>query len=138
MAKRKAKSYMKSSLPKHRPKRTGKAGIGPKEDAPAGELLTAPGEEKPKKPRQARLPDMEDPQIEALESKAEEYADIRDQRMALTPQEKKLKNDLLALMKANNKERYFRDGIEIRVVHESETVKVRLKKTEEEASAATA
>lgn len=129
--KRKMKSS--SKLPRHAPKRTGRRGIGP-----AGEALRPPGDEPPKKPRQARLPQMEDSRIEALEAKAEEYADVRDQRMALTPQEKKLKDDLLALMKANNKERYFRDGIEIKVVHEHESVKVRLKKTEEEASAAIA
>ena len=141
MPKRKAKSYMKSSLPKHRPKRTGKAGIGPKEDAPAGELLTAPGEEKPKKPRQARLPEMDDPEIEELEAAAQDYAEIRDERMALTPREKKLKDDLLAAMIRHNREKYVRGNIEIKVVREAATVKVRIKKTsedEEEASAATA
>jgi hypothetical protein len=84
-----------------------------------------------KKPRQARLPQMEDPQIEELEAAAEDYVAIRDERMALTPREKKLKDDLLAAMKRHGKEKYLRDGIEIKIVHESETVKVRVKKTDE-------
>jgi hypothetical protein len=133
-----------SALPKHAPKRSGKRGIGPKLDAVEdfenpvkGEALRPPGEEKPKKPRQARLPEMEDEKLDELEGLAEEYAQIRDERMALTPQEKKLKDDLLAAMKKNGKQRYFRDGIEIKIVHEQESVKVRVKRTEEEASAAT-
>jgi hypothetical protein len=94
-----------------------------------------PGTEghKPKRvPRQKRLPGTEDPEIEELEAAAEQYASIRDQRMALTPQEKQLKDALLGLMKKNGKERYMRDGIEIKVVHESETVKVKLKRPIEE------
>lgn len=94
----------------------------------AQELLTDP--EAPKKPKQARLPQMDDPQIEELESLAESYADVRDQRLALTPQEKKLKDDLLAAMKRNHKQLYRRDGIEIEIVPEGEKVKVRLKKEE--------
>lgn len=94
----------------------------------AKEMLTDPEE---KKPKQARLPQMEDPKIEELEHVAESYAEIRDQRLALTPQEKKLKDDLLAAMKRNGKETYKRDGIEIRVVHEQETVKVKIKKEED-------
>lgn len=96
----------------------------------AAELLTDP--EAPKKPKQARLPQMDDPQIEELESLAESYAEVRDQRLALTPQEKKLKDDLLAAMKRNKKETYKRDGIEVRVVHEEETVKVKITKDKDE------
>ena len=94
----------------------------------AAELLADP--DAPKKPKQARLPQMDDAKIEELEFAAEQYAEIRDQRLALTPQEKKLKDDLLAAMKRNKKETYVRDGIEIRVVHEQETVKVKIKKEE--------
>ena len=121
MAKTKTKG--KASLPSRAPKRTGKRGVGP-----------APDAAEVKKPRQARLPEMEDPVIEELEGLAETYAGVRDQRMALTPQEKKLKDDLHAAMKRHGKETYLRDGIEIKIVHESETVKVKVKKTSEEAS----
>lgn len=85
-----------------------------------------PGEKK--KPKQGRLPEMEDPEIEELEAKAEEYADVRDRRMALTPQEDQLKKDLLALMKKHDKKTYVHDGYDIRIVAEEETVKVRIKK----------
>ena len=95
----------------------------------AQEMLTDPED---KKPKQKRLPEMEDPQIEELESAAERYAEIRDERLALTPQEKKLKDDLLAAMKRNNRESYVRDGISIQVVHEKESVKVRIKKDKDE------
>jgi hypothetical protein len=36
-----------------------------------------------KTPKQARLPNMEDPKIEELEALAETYAQVRDDRMAL-------------------------------------------------------
>jgi hypothetical protein len=117
----KAKRNAGASLPKHAPKRTGRRGIKPLDS----------DEDLPKKPRQARLPQMDDPIIEELEASAEAYVAIRDERIALTPQEKKLKDDLLAAMKRHGKEKYVRDGIEIKIVHESETVKVKIKKTEE-------
>jgi len=118
----KTKRNAGASLPKHAPKRTGRRGIGPHDEE------TSP----PKKPRQARLPEMEDPEIEELEGLAETYASVRDQRMALTPQEKKLKYDLHAAMKRHGKEKYLRDGIEIKIVHEEETVKVKVKHNSEE------
>jgi hypothetical protein len=123
MSKKSGKKGVESHLPKHPPKKTGKRGIGAPPDGDEPEKL--------KKPRQARLPSMEDPKIEELEAAAEDYAAIRDERMALTPREKKLKDDLLAAMKRHGKEKYHRDGIEIRIVHESETVKVRVKKGDE-------
>jgi len=118
----KAKKKPHAHLPTRAPRRSGKRGIGP---------LEPPVEPQAKKPRQARLPEMEDPEIEELEGLAENYAEIRDQRMALTPQEKKLKDDLHAAMKRHGKEKYVRDGIEIKIVHEQETVKVKVKKTSE-------
>jgi hypothetical protein len=143
-----------SVLPAHRPKKTGKAGIGPKEfpgdlteqDAARSAQESAPPEPEQgkeplqvppangvkKKPKQARLPEMDDEKIEELEAAAEEYADIRDQRMALTPQEDQLKKELLAAMKRFGKRKYVRDGIKIDVVSESETVKVKIKKTGED------
>lgn len=81
-----------------------------------------------KKPRQARLPQMEDPAIEELEDKAEEYADIRDQRMELTPIESKLNDELLTLMKKHGKTTYKHAGIDCKIVVESEKVRVKIKK----------
>lgn len=85
-----------------------------------------------RKGRQPRLPGTEDPEIEELEDLAQQYADVRDQRMALTPQETKLKADLLAEMKKRDRTSYNHAGITIKVVHEKETVKVKVNKAEEE------
>jgi hypothetical protein len=129
-------------LPKKAPKKTGKSGIGPKPD-PADESpappATAPASRKPellvdanKRPKQSRLPTMEDAKIEELEDLAGDYAAVRDKRQKLTLDEVELKQDLLDLMKANKKETYLHNGIEIRVVHEKENVKVKIKKDKDE------
>jgi len=86
--------------------------------------------EKAKKPKQARLPTMEDPEIEELENSAEEYADFRDQRMELTKEETRCKTELLGLMKKHGKTSYVHDGYDIKVIVESEKLKVRIKKEE--------
>ncbi len=52
--------------------------------------------------------------------------------MELTESEVSLKTNLLAMMKKHGKETYRRDGIEIKIVHEEETVKVRVKKEDEQ------
>lgn len=83
-----------------------------------------------KVPRQARLPEMDDPKIEELESLAEGYAGVRDERMVLNTQEVDLKGRLLAAMKKYKKQTYHHNGIDIKVVVEEETVKVRVKKEE--------
>ena len=85
-----------------------------------------------KRARQARLPEMDDPKIEELESLALDYASIRDQRQALTAQEVPLKQNLLNAMKARGKEHYKRNGIDIKLVSEQETVKVKVAKKESE------
>lgn len=76
------------------------------------------------------MPQMEDPQIEELEGSAENYADIRDQRMELTKEETRLKTELLGLMKKHGKSSYVHDGYDIKVIVESEKLKVRIKKEE--------
>lgn len=81
--------------------------------------------------KQKDLPGMEDRMLEDLETAATDYAEIRDQRMALNKEEVQLKATLLSLMKKHGKENYKRDGIEVNIVHEEETVKVRVKKDEE-------
>ena len=82
----------------------------------------------PKKPRQSRLPGMEDEKLEELHGLAEEYVTIRDQRIALNREEKPLKDNLLAAMHKHGKAHYQHNGLEITVVHESEKVKVKLHK----------
>ena len=88
--------------------------------------LTTPDTKKPARPRQQDL--IEDRAIKPLEEAASDYADIRDERMRLTEQETGLKARLLSLMKKYRKTTYDRDGVHIEIVHEEETVKVRVKK----------
>ena len=120
-------------LPKKAPKKTGRKGIGPldpekdfdqpvkKERQP--ELLS---EANKKRGKTSRLPTMEDSEIEELEDAAREYANVRDDRMNLTREESSMKEQLLALMKKHKKEKYLHDGVEVKLVHEEETVKVRI------------
>lgn len=92
------------------------------------------GKKEPK-PRDQRLPGMEDAMITALHNSALEYAEIRDQRQELTTQEVDLKSKLIKLMHKHNKETYEYNGISITLVHEDETVKVRVKKNSDETEA---
>ena len=80
-----------------------------------------------KGPRQQRLPEMEDSKISVLEDNALSYAEVRDERMALSAKEVELKGKLLDLMKAQKKEHYKRGNIKIDIVHEKENVKVKIK-----------
>ena len=82
--------------------------------------------------KQKRLPGLEDAPIEELESAARDYASARDRRMMLLNEEVDLKDTLLRLMRANNKETYHHDGIEIRVVREAEKVKVKVSDDDED------
>lgn len=104
--------------------------LRPSEPLDAAKDFETPVKKDPeeKKPRQARLPAMEDPAIEELESAAEEYADIRDRRQALTTEEVRLKKDLLNLMHREKKTEYNHGGVSIKVIVESEKVKVRIAK----------
>jgi hypothetical protein len=83
------------------------------------------------RPRQQDLPGTEDRAIKPLEEAAQDYATIRDQRMALNAEEVGLKAKLLRLMKKHGKQAYHRDGVSIEIVTEEETVKVRVKKLED-------
>lgn len=85
-----------------------------------------------KGPRQQRLPEMEDPKITVLEDKALAYAEVRDQRMALSSREIELKGQIMDLMKAQKREHYKRGNIKIDIVHEKENVKVKVKEVSEE------
>jgi hypothetical protein len=115
-----------SELPAKAPKRTGRAGIGPKEDGPDREA-PEPLEKVLAEPKQKRLPTMEDNKLADLEAAAERYAEIRDRRMALTDEEVGLKASLLTIMKRHSKVSYKRDGIEVNIVVKDETVRVKIK-----------
>jgi hypothetical protein len=78
------------------------------------------------------LPGMEDRSIHELDDVAEQYAEIRDQRMELTEREHTLKGLTLKLMKKHGKTIYRHDGIEITVVPGEDDVKVRVKKAEDD------
>lgn len=81
--------------------------------------------------RQPRLPGMADAKISSLHNAALDYAEIRDQRQELTTQEVDLKAKLIRLMHDNKKETYDYNGVHIELVHEDETVKVRIKRVKE-------
>ena len=85
-------------------------------------------EPEPKPKQKSMFPDRK---IEQLHGLAEKYVDVRDERMGLTEKEVELKEGLLALMKKNKKQVYKYDGLEIRVVHSDESVKVRISKKDE-------
>ena len=95
----------------------------------ADRKLSTPDKPKRGRPRQQDL--IEDRAIKPLEDAANDYAEIRDERMRLTEQETGLKAKLLSLMKKYQKTTYDRDGIHVEIVHEEETVKVRVKKPSE-------
>jgi hypothetical protein len=86
------------------------------------------------KPKQDELPGIER-KMKDLHEAALEYADIRDRRQELTVEEVAAKTKLLDLMHKHKKEEYEYEGVSIRVVHEEETVKVRVRKVEEEEAA---
>lgn len=81
---------------------------------------------------QTDLPGMEDREINDLQFSALEYAKIRDKRMKLSQEEVELKQELLALMKKHHRKTYNYNGVEVNVVTEEETVKVRIHKPEED------
>lgn len=82
-----------------------------------------------KRAKQADLPTMEDRAIKGLHYAAEEYADIRDRRMALNDEEVVLRQKVLDIMHLHNKTRYAFNGLEVEVVPpDGEKVKVRIKK----------
>ena len=86
------------------------------------------------------LPGMENHSgIPELDELGMEYAEIRDERIALTEREVELKGRLLEMMKKHGKKSYIRKDIEIRIVPSEEKVKVKIKKeksSDAEASAA--
>lgn len=78
------------------------------------------------KPKQPSLKGMEDRALEELEAKAEEYADVRDNRMRLTTQEVELNDELLALMKKHKKAEYHHGDVHCWIKATDERVKVKI------------
>jgi hypothetical protein len=78
------------------------------------------------KPKQATLKGMEDRALAALEAKAEEYAEVRDERMGLTAKESELNDELLALMKKYKKAEYHHGEVHCWVKATDEKVKVKI------------
>jgi len=85
-------------------------------------------------PRTPRLPGMEDAGIVELEKLAEEYAEVRDERMALSKREGEMQDDLLALMKKHNKTEYHHEEVHCWIKAKEERVKVRIGELPEKAT----
>ena len=83
-------------------------------------------------PRTATLPGMEDHAIPELEAIAQQYADIRDQRIELTLQERGLKSDAIAAMHKHGRTAYEHDGVTIRLVPGEEEIKVKVRIAKED------
>jgi hypothetical protein len=81
-----------------------------------------------RKPRQARLPTMDDPKIDVLHGIAEEYAEKRDERMRIGKQEVELKGKILDLMKAHKRTHYHYQDIDVTIITEKEKVRVKIAK----------
>ena len=77
-------------------------------------------------PRERTLPGMEDRANKVLEGIAIEYAEIRDQRMALNKDEATLKQRALGELKRLGRQGYHRNGIDISIVPGEETLRVRV------------
>jgi hypothetical protein len=96
-----------------------------------GETLQKPKSEEKKtmaRAKQTDLPGMENRMIPALQEALLEYAEIRDERMALSAKEVELKGKVLGLMHQYKKTEYDYDGVHAEIIVESEKVKVTVPK----------
>jgi hypothetical protein len=82
-------------------------------------------------PRQDVLPGVGDAKIAAIENAALDYAELRDERVALSAREVELKQKLMDLMHAKDITEYRRNGISVFLTVEKEGIKVRVKQEEE-------
>lgn len=78
-------------------------------------------------PRQDALPGVGDEKIQAIESAALDYAEVRNERQGLTQREVEVKGRLIDLMHAKKLTEYKRNGISIKLTVEKEKVTVRVK-----------
>jgi CRISPR/Cas system CSM-associated protein Csm5 (group 7 of RAMP superfamily) len=81
------------------------------------------------KPKQVRLIESK---FDDLQDLAQQYAEVRDERQAQTNEEVRLKQELLAAMKKHKLKDYVYEDVEIHVVSESETIKVKIHKAKDE------
>jgi len=84
--------------------------------------------EKEPRPRQQRMPGTEDAAITELEDLAQEYVELRDERMKILAQEVEKKGQMLAAMKKHKRTTYNREGIEIEIESIGEKLKVHIRK----------
>ena len=89
----------------------------------------------PARPKQPSLPEMDDRSFQDLDNKAHEYAEVRDERMALTEREVALRGELLELMHKHKKQDYVYQEVEIHVVKEDEKVRVKIHRDKEDVAA---
>jgi len=78
------------------------------------------------KPKQGSLPGLEDRALAELEALAEQYAEIRDDRMALNEKEVELNDELLALMKKHKKTEYHHGDVHCWIKATDERVRVKI------------
>lgn len=83
-------------------------------------------------PRQRSIPGMEDTKIASIENKAFDYAELRDERVALSAKEVELKKKLIEAMHNAGKDVYKRNGVSVKLTIEKEGVKVRVKEDDNE------
>ena len=86
----------------------------------------SPKKQKKAAPRQGALPGMEDRALRELEALAEEYVEVRDERMSLNEREVELNDQLLALMKKHKKAEYHHGEVHCWIKATDERVKVKL------------
>lgn len=84
------------------------------------------------RPKAQTLIGMEDSAIQPLEDVAEQYADIRDQRILLNKEESDLKATTIKLMRKLGKTIYRRNGVLIQIVDGDVSVKVKIAKPKDE------
>ena len=84
------------------------------------------------KPKQEDLPGMSDRKLKDLHECAEEYAEKRDARQEIGREEVELKGRLLQLLKKHKLEHYEYEDVVVDLVHEEETVKVKIRKPKDQ------
>jgi len=70
--------------------------------------------------------------MDDLQDLAQQYAEVRDERQRQGNEEVRLKGELLTAMKKHKMRDYVYEDVEIHVVTESETVKVKIHKPKEQ------
>ena len=82
----------------------------------------------PRQPRSQALPGLADRAVAPLEELAADIADVREQRAALARKEDDLNAKALTVMRQLGKTAYHRDGIDMKVIHGSEKLRINVKR----------